>query len=254
MNKQIQFCNKDAFKYALENIAKTHLFVREGTIPNALVFLSREMEKAYTKDIINKDVNRVILFITVCRTRVSQSIKSFAELYYHASKEGLGIRQPKEDEEERGEIQHQQLERSSRVINSVVRKITVYRVVDKKAVEMAKNLTKIRSSLATMISSNITDVKYADDLKTILELFVKDLQNVSYLCGDEFFTYVKSLMAIKRTKSIIYFKKQINDLLLSVLKTLKYEKEYNKLTKQTQSLINLYLAFYLTIVFRNTIC
>ncbi len=253
MNKQMKFCNKDVFKYALEHLAKTHLFVREKTIPNSLFFLSKEMERHYTKGIQESSVEKVILFITVCRTRISQSIKSFAELYYRSSKESLGMRQP-DDDEEKNESQRQQIEKSSRVINDVVRKITVYKVIDKKAIEEAKTITKIRSSLATMISGNITDVKYADNLKSILELFVRDLKGVSYLCGDDFHAYVRSLMAVKRTKSLVYFKKQINELLLSVIKKLNYEKTYNTLTKQTQSLINLYLAFYITIVIRNTIC
>ena len=32
MHKQMQFCNEDVFKFALENLAKTHLFSREKTI------------------------------------------------------------------------------------------------------------------------------------------------------------------------------------------------------------------------------
>ena len=127
-------------------------------------------------------------------------------------------------------------------------------MIDKKAIEASRSLTKIRSSLATMISSNLNEVVYADTIKVILELFVKDLKDVNQLCGDEFITYVRSLMAVKRTKSLVYFKQQIKILLDKVIKKAKYEKQFKSLTKQTQSLVNLYLAYYITMVMRNTVC
>jgi hypothetical protein len=83
---------------------------------------------------------------------------------------------------------------------------------------------------------------------------VKNLQDVPYLCGPEFIQYVRSLMSVKRTKARIYFKQQIHILLEALIKDLDYEKEYQALTKQTQSLINLYLAYYITMVMRNMVC
>lgn len=253
INKQIQYCNKDVFRYTLENLAKTHLFVREKSIPGALHFMSKEMDKKYRVPIEKESVKGVSEFITACRTRISQSIKSFAEVYYRASKEGYGIREPYEGEEG-DEQQIQQIERTSRLISDVVRKITIYRVVDQKAVDDARALTKIRASLAVMISNGIRNTKYTDNIKLILELFVKDLSGVPELCGPEFITYVRSLMAVKRTKARVYFKQQVQILLELVIKDLKYQKEFNKLTSQTRSLINLFLAYYLTMVMRNTIC
>ena len=76
----MQFCNEDVFKYALENLAKTHLFSREKTIPGSLYYLSTEMDKRYGRFIKSGDVEGVTKFITECRTRISQSIKSFAEI------------------------------------------------------------------------------------------------------------------------------------------------------------------------------
>lgn len=250
--KQLKFCNKDTFKYALENLAKTHLFSRERTIPGALFFISSEMNKRYLDKFKTGDVDGIASFITECRTRISQSIKSFAEIYYKASEEGLAIRNPFEDEEDPNA--YQQLEKTSRVINDVVKNITVYKVVDSKAISNARALTKIRASLATLLANSITDIKFADQIRTILELFVKELSQVGHLCGDDFYKTIRSLMAVKRTKSLIYFKQQVNILLLNVIKDIKYDKEYKKLTKQTQSLINLYLAYYITISMRNIIC
>lgn len=251
MHKQMQFCNEDVFKYALENLAKTHLFSREKTIPGSLFYLSNEMDKRHGASIKSRSIPGVTAFITECRTRISQSIKSFAEIYYKASKEGLAIRNPKEDDDS---TQYQQLEKSSRVINDVVKNLTVYKVIDAKAVNDARTLTKVRASIATSISKNLTDIKHVDNIRLILELFVKELSQVGHLCGDQFYKNVRTLMAVKRTKSLVYFKQQNNKLVQTIIKDIKFDKEYNNLTKQTQSLINLYLAYYLTITMRNSIC
>ncbi len=252
INKQIQFCNPDTFKYTLEHLAKTHLFSREKTIPNALLFLTKEMDRKHREGFKKPKVDSSTKFVTECRTRVSQSIKSFAEMYYKAAKEGAKIREPYEGEDE--EQQYQQLEKTSRVINDIVRNVTVYRVVDKKAINDARTLTKIRMSLAVTIAEGLSNVKYTDNIRTVLELFVKNITSVDQLCGDGYFTYVRSLMAVKRTKAMIYFKQQVTVLLTAVIKDLNYLKQYSSLTRQTQSLVNLYLAYYLTMFMRNTVC
>ena len=80
------------------------------------------------------------------------------------------------------------------------------------------------------------------------------MSQVGHLCGDQFYKNVRTLMAVKRTKALVYFKQQINILIRNIIKDIKFDKEYNKLTKQTQSLINLYLAYYITLSMRNSIC
>jgi hypothetical protein len=251
IHKQMQFCNPDVFKYAMENLAKTHLFSREKTIPGSLFFMSSEMDKRYHQTLKNGNVTGVAKFITECRTRISQSLKSFAEIYYKASKDGSAMRNPNEDDDS---IQYQQLEKSSRVINDTVKSLTVYKIIDSKAVNDARTLTKVRASLATSISKSLTNIKYEDNIRLILELFVKELSDVGHLCGDLFYKNVRTLMAVKRTKSLVYFKQQINVLIVKLIKDINFDKEYNKLTKQTQSLINLYLAYYITLSMRNSIC
>lgn len=253
IHKQIPYCNTDVFKYTLENLPKTHLFVREKTITNSLLFMTKQMDRKHRRYFTSPTVKTHSLFIREVRSRISQSMKSMAELYYKASKEGLAIREPYEGEEG-DEHTYQQLERSSRVISDTIKKITVYKITDNKAIEDARNLTKIRISLATMISKNITDVKCSDNIRMILELFIKDVKSVDSICGKDYLTYVRGLMAVKRTKARVYFKQQVTILLNHVIKTLNYQKQYNALTKQTQSLINLYLAYYVTMVFRNIAC
>lgn len=93
-----------------------------------------------------------------------------------------------------------------------------------------------------------------DNLRTTYRLYLKELDNASSLCGKNYNTFVRKLMSIKRTRMKIYFKQQINLLLMDILKEIGYNKKYNQLTSQTQFLVNLFLAYYLTMVLKNTVC
>jgi len=253
MHRQIRYCNEDLFRYALEHMAKTHLFSREKTIGNGVYFLSKEMIKKYTPSIQSmENRDHISKFIQEYRSRLSQSIKSFAGIYYKASKENIGIKTAVDDEENRYQSQTQ--ERSTAVIDDIVKKITVYKEIDKQAMMDAKKITKISTTLATQIAHKLCNMKYTDNIRTALQLYVKRIKSVGGICGKGYYAGVKTLMGIKRTKDTIYFKQQINELLLMLLKDLKYDRKYNMLTNQTKFSINSYLAYYLTMLMRNDLC
>jgi|WetSurSiteA1Bulk_404760.scaffolds.fasta_scaffold00112_3 hypothetical protein len=256
MNKGLKnYCNPDAFKYALEILTKNHLFIREGTIGNALYYLSMEGIKQWTEVIEKNDLDGIAKFISGSRHRVSQSLKSFLETYYQSQEEGSGFKptlEPTEDEENL--YQKEVTEKVSRQIENVIRKLTVYKTIDIKAQEESRDLSKINASLATSIASGLGDTKYIDNVRIILKLFSKNLTAANQLCGKPFYDFVRTLMSIKRTRSRLFFKQQINILLLDILSRKRYRSTYEKLTPQTQFLINLYLAYYITISFRNTVC
>lgn len=254
MHKMISFCNKDIFRYTLDNLNKTHLFSREKTIPNALFFLAKEVQKRYEKSIKEKDVDNIGKFITELRHRINQSVKSFATLYYASHEEGKSIKTIKEPDEEDNSYQYQSQEKESKLVNDITKKLTVYKFIDNKATLEAKKLTKVSTSISTLISSKLTDIKFTNEIKMVMQIFLKDLRKVSDICGKEYLNYIRKLMGIKRTNQTIYFKQQVNILLLKVLDEMKYRETYNKMTSQTQFLMNLYLAYYITMVLRNSIC
>lgn len=251
--KKFKYCNKDVFKYSLDTLTKTHLFSREKTIGNALVHLSSEMIKRYSNPIKENNIDQISKFIQESRTRLSQSMKSFASEYYKSVERGLGLKsfeEPDEDEKQ----QYTPTEKSIKAIDIVLKKIVIYRFIDLKAVEEAKKLTKIKGSLAILITNNITNIKYSDQIRTIFTLYIKNLSDINSLCGKDYNRYLRNLMALKRVKTQIYFKQQINLLLLKIMQDIGHSKRYSNFTSQTQFLINLFLAYYLTLVFRNTIC
>lgn len=257
MRKWFPYCIDDAFKYALETLTRTHLFSREKTIPNALFFLSDEMIRRWTKGLEKNDLDLISKFMQESRNRLEQSVRSFAVTYHKAAKEGVGLKteeMPSDDEENENAFQTVSKETGTRLIDKVVQKITVYRHVDNKAMMAARKEARISTSLATQIVNKLNNTKYVDNLRTIYKLYVKDLEDADSLCGKKFYPFVRKLMSIKRTRMKIYFKQQINILLIDILKEIGYNKKYNQLTSQTQFLHNLFLAYYLTMVFKNTVC
>jgi hypothetical protein len=255
MNKQIKYCDADAFKYTLDTLTKTHLFFREKSIPNSLYYLSKQMEGVFTQAFKEWDIEKIIAFISASRHRISQSVKSFAEHYYRHKKDGVSIKtQGDEPNDEANSYQYQVLSRGQKLIDDVTKKITSYKIIDMKAFEEAKNVSKIKTSIATIIVNGISNEKHFDNVKIALQLFVKEIKSVDMICGDDFYNYVKRLMAVKRTVAQLYFKSQINILLTEVMKDSGFLQTYEKYTQQTQFIINSFLAFYLTIVVRRSIC
>ena len=254
MHKTFKYCNEEAFRYALEVLTKTHLFSREKTISNALFYIAGEMVKRWSRGLRTNDLDAISRFMQDSRTRVSQSMKSFAQTYYKAAEEGSGLRRGEEPSEEENVYQIKAADKGNKLADEITKKITVYRFSDHKAQEASRTLAKINSSLATQIVSKLNNTKYSDNLRIIFRLFMKDLKDASSLCGKKYETYVRQLMSIKRTKMKIYFKQQVNILLLNLLDEIDYKSKYEKLTSQTQFLINLYLAYYLTMVLKNTVC
>jgi len=256
IHKQISFCNEYAFKYALEHLAKTHLFSREKTVSNSLYFMSKEIMRRYTKGIKKGNPEEIGKMITETRTRISQSIKSFAEAYYKATKSNTIIRNPYESENDTDSKKYQELvqDKHQRIIETIAKKICVYKYIDKKAIMDAKSITKINMSLATLLSSSLTDVKYLDDIKNILKLYLKNLTDVKMLCKKEYFTFLRNLMSIKRTTSTLYFKQQIQLIVGKIIDDINHKDRYERLSSQSRFMINLYVAFYITMILRNTIC
>lgn len=255
MHKHFKFCNPDVFKYTFEVLTKTHLFARERSISNALYFMAQEMIRRWTLALKSNNLDDIGLFMREARHRVSQSVKSFAQTYYTISEEGTGLQTSElPSDEDENTYQTQSTEKYIRLIDDITKKITVYRFADRKAQEDARSFSKINSSLATQIISKLNDPKNSDLIRTILKLYFKDLTDVKQICGKDYETHVRQLMSLKRTKSKIYFKQQINILLLSLLKDFDYIQKYQSLTSQTQFLINLFLAYYMTMLVKHTVC
>ena len=256
MHKQIKYCDADAFKYTLDTLTRTHLFFREKSIPNSLYYLARQMQTNYKDDIKNWDIDRIIAFLSAARTRISQSVKSFARSYYANKKSGATIKTQGEltDDPDANNYQYEVLEKGQKIVDDITKKITQYKIIDRYAFDEAKKISKVKTSIATVIANNLSNDKHINNVKLALQLYVKGVKTADMLCGNAFYAHVKKLMAIKRTVAQLYFKAQINILLIEVLKDSHLSKTYESYTSQTQFIINSFLAFYLTLMVRRSVC
>jgi len=255
MNKQLKYCNPDIFRYTIDTLTKTHLFVREKTIANSLYYLSSELKKKYERYIGDWDLDKIIDFITASRHRISQSVKSFVENYYKAKEKGASIKtQTDTPDDEDNAYQYQSLERGKAKVEETIKKLSVYKIVDRKALDKAKEISKIKASIGELIASEMVQVEYSDNIRMILNLYMKQLTSVNQICGSGYEKYLRRFMAVKRSNAPVYFKQQVNILLIKVLDNLKIRDQYNNYTSQTQFIVNLFLAVYLTLIFRNTMC
>lgn len=253
IRRVMKFCKPEVFEYTLNHLNPTHLFSREKTIPNALFHLANETKKRYSNYILELNPHKISDMLYESRGRIAQSLKSFAEAYYRNDEKGYGILNPKESESGE-EILPDELQKGTRVADSIASKICVYKEIDYKAFEQARVLTKVNIAFTTIIVKELQNPNLLNEVKFIIELFLKDVSSVSEICGKGFIPYVKKLMSIKRTSKELYFKNEINKLLLKIIKNTKIEQKYNKLTSQTQFQFNSFLAFYLTMYSRNLIC
>lgn len=249
-----KYCQDGVFRYTLDTLTKTHLFVREGTISGGLVYLAKELQKRFIRELASLDPNGVARFVTEARHRMNQSFKSFAQSYHKAAVEGHAINVEPEAPEGAEQPPPQSMDRVQRTIEEVIRSVVVNRLIDNKALEEAKKLTKIQASIALDITKELTNVGYSDDMKMVFTLFVKNLTTAKQLCGNDFYKYVKGLMAIKRTKSKVYFKQQVGLLLEKVLTKINKKSWYESLTPQTKFITISFLAYYLTLLMRHRIC
>jgi hypothetical protein len=255
LKKQLKFCDVGVFNYTFQVLTKTHLFHREKTIANALYFIAKAMANRWKQGLKNWDLDKVSLFIQDTRSRISQSVKSFVNTYMKASAQGKSISAeelPSDEEGKPSEIQTP--DKTNRLVAEIARKITVYKFIDNKARDEARKRSKINVGTAQTIIQGLTDVGLQDNIRTVLQLFIREVTKVSEICGEDFYKRVDNLMSIKRTTAKIYFKQQVEVLLNGVLKKTEEKPRYDKLTSQTKFLIQKFLAYYITLVLRNQIC
>jgi len=251
MSINIKYCNPEYFKYALNAVFKTHLFTREGSIAAAIMHLSKELQTRFTPRIIKMEPDGVAAFITEYRTRMAQSVKKFAAVYYDAAKHGMKVKNPYEDDE--SQI-YQDLDKTNHVSAEVAKKICVYKTKDMKALESSKKLTKINSKLAATMVDEVHNTIYIDQVRIAFDLFLKDVKNIKNICDKDYYGYLRSLISSKKQTDSLTLRKHISDLTVLIMQNLKFDSKFQSFTAQTKLSVYLFLAYYLTGVLRNTIC
>ena len=240
-------CNPEIFKYALDRLSRTHLFARESTIANAIVFLTDVTFKKHIKELKEfKDPEALSKFVYELRHRVAQSIKSLANLYYTIQKAETPVYKTHSDNEDFA-LQH--VERGSKQIDDVIQNITVYKTINKRIFAEAIEQSGIEHTQGEHILKCLDNSKYSDDIKTILAIFLSKIDDIKHLCNKKnFYEYYKKSITVKRSVDKYSFKQ----LCLSLMGKLESDPCYPKELKskpllKSKSLIfiSLYITLYL---------
>jgi hypothetical protein len=248
------YCDPNVFRLALDSLSKNHLFVREKTISNAIYYLSNFAINKFNKILKEFDnPEKISKCVYDIRNKIAQSVRSFAQTYFKISEAGGGF---KDIEEYDIDLESKTLGSSKQKIAIAVSKeITIFKKVDQKAFNSARSLTKVNYLICEFLVKSINDIKYIDDIRVILELFLNEINKKEDLCSTNFFRIVQKLMAIKKTSKPIYFKQQVTKLVCKLLQSSNSIKEkYDELTNQTKFQISSFMAFYLCLIIRNRFC
>ena len=258
IRKHIAFCNKDYFRMALENLIKTHLFSREGSIPGGILFLSKVLSEKHFKDFEDLLPNSIIDFVMALRHRISQSVKSFSGNYYkfHAEGKKMSIQREPEEDSETNLYQYKTMQRGMKVIENVSSQICVYKTVNNDLLQMAREMTKgIESSVCTLLYSKLRDMKYTENVKIILKTFLDNVTDISTFCDvEKLKKLIRNLLSIRKESRTIYFKQQIGILLMNLLEDLKMKKDYENFRDDKKYIYNFFLASLITLHVSKYLC
>lgn len=243
---RVHVCNTDYFQAALDNLSKNHIYVKQKTIPNSIMYYSRAVMKRYLDALKNDDAPKLHLMIYEMRTRLAQSSRSFFRQYYKARDEKDMLVKSKEEMEY--DKTHETKLRT--FIGRVSKDMCVYGKVEPRAAEEASKLIKFNKKLSIDYSNILSNPMFAEEVETALYLLVKDINDLSVIRSTKFVDYVQKMMSIKVTKQTVYFKKTISDIHIKVIKQLNLEKWYNKLSIQSKSISRNFIAYYLAFYIR----
>jgi len=248
LHKYIRHCNPELFRSALQSLSHNHLFVTKQTIPSSIMYLSNTLFKKYQRALVEDDAGMMLKLIMEIRHRFEQSILSFAKKYYAIHKSQQQI---KSEDEKDYDVGYET--KLKQFIGSVTKDITIYKNVDKKAVDGARKIIKFNRKYSEQYAKTLTNPKYTSDINSALYLLMKDIKDFSKVPTTSFLDHVKKLMSVKVSKQPLYFKKVISKIHDQVIEDLELVDWFNKLSIQSKSISRNFIAYYLAVYVQNHI-
>jgi hypothetical protein len=240
-------CNPEAFQSALDNLSKNHMFVKQKTIPNAILYYSHAIFKLYYQALVKDDAKGLFNMIYRLKTSMMQSIRSFAEKYYEAYEEGHMTKE-RDDGTQTNDDSHET--KLKYKISNITTDMCVYGKVSQEAILQASQLIKFNRRLSTEYAKIISSPQFKEDIETALYILLKDIKDTSQIKNTEFLDHVQKLMSIKVTKQQIYFKRLITNIHDVTITTLNLQTWYNNLSIQSQAVSRNFIAYYLAFYVR----
>jgi hypothetical protein len=241
-------CNPQAFQSALENLSKNHMFVKQKTIPNAILYYSTAIFKLYYPALVKDDAEGLFKMIYRLKTSMMQSLRSFAEKYYEAYEKGH-MTQEKEDGTQTNDHTHET--KLKNFISNIATDMCVYGKINHDAVVQSYQMIKFNRKLSADYVKILSTPRFKESIETILYIILKDVKDISYIKSNDFIDYIQKLMAIKVTKQQVYFKKLVIEIHDIIITSLNLQEWYNNLSIQSQSVSKNFIAYYIAFYLRS---
>jgi NADH:ubiquinone oxidoreductase subunit len=241
-----KICNDNYFQTALDRLSQNHMFAKQKTIPNSIMYYSRATMKKYLKPLYDDDTLQIAIMIVELRTKLAQSMRSFFKQYYSArdNKDQLSRTKQEMDYDRSHE------EKLKMFISRITKDICVYAKVDNDAVRNASSLIKFNKKLSLSYAQTLARPAYVNNIDIALFLILRDVSDVSGVQKMEFIDHVQKLMSIKVTKKKVYFKKTITEIHNQIIDDLSLNEWYDNLSIQSQSISRNFIAYYLAFYIR----
>lgn len=237
-----RYCKEDIWETALEEIYYKHLFKVRGGISNTLVYLANEEFRKRYSTLQRESMTEAQLldFVYALRSRIRQSMESFAQRYY------------KIDEEKRRTITGQTDEDSviddiQKLSENLANSICSYKQVDRTALNEAMSSSRISRDIASKIITDLSTVKYKEQLKFLIVL-IDRTEKLKNLCVTS-----KRNLTVRR---IIQNRQRIRnysiyDEIMKIVKDLPIYKNISSTNEST--LVSFFISYLLNYV-KNKIC
>jgi len=239
-------CQPDVFQSAFDRLSRNHMFSKQRTVPNSIMYYSRAVFKRHLDDLITDNAEGLHKMIYSLRTRIAQSVRSFFNKYYEIDEEK---KQTKSKEDVDYDQAHETKLRN--FINKITNDMCVYGKIDSGAIDVASRLVKFNKKLSQEYIKDLSRPEFSEQVETVLYLLLKDVNDISVIQSTKFLDHIQKLMSIKVTKQQVYFKKTITDIHNKIISRLKLEKWYNNLSIQSKSISRNFIAYYISFFIRN---
>lgn len=237
------FCNPEIWNIALDRLSTKHIFRKLNGIANAIIYLSDNECKKY-KERFQKIENTedgwdfCNSLVYSLRTRINQSVKSFANKYYKLSQdEKLKVKAQGEEED---------IEQTPSVADRISIKISTYSQINKQAIIYASEKSGARIDLSTYIIEQMSQVSTREKLRFILTLMNRVVP-LDQICNNR----SKNNLIRKVSVGAKIGRYVIRDKIIEMLEEV--DKDYIIKTSNKKQVVSFFLH-YITFYIQRSIC
>ena len=241
------YCNPEIWNIALDRVSPKHNFHTKGGIANTIIYLSDAEFEKYKKKFIslkrkkNDDAEWEYLdkLVSAIRTRINQSLRSFAGVYYKLQQdEKFTARGEQEDEESQDSV--------GKVPDRISVSITTHGQINKKSLGQAVSKSGIRVNVGIYIVKQLSVVSNREKIRFIL-LLMNKIISLNDICNER----RRNLLVRRITSGTMVQKYSPKKIILDLVKH--NDKDYITDTIDKNQIVS-FVSHYLTYYTQSKIC